>query len=193
MWIKKAGLLPFLILLVATASTAWAGSTLHIGFGAETECAIGCGGHPNTGFSNIVDIFQTSSGATTINPVLLILGIPDEENATLFDDSSISGLTSYNPYPEKFMSDDGVPGTEATFGTDDIALDDSSFGTGEGFRGKFKADTGGDVYSFLGLGGTSLNNQQLQTPGQTGTTSFWTLPELMPVSLESTYSSSRQI
>ena len=38
-----------LLLSVFIASPVFAGATLHIGFGAGTECATGCGGDPMRG------------------------------------------------------------------------------------------------------------------------------------------------
>src|SRR5215472_9300651 len=54
-------------------------STLHIGAGAGTVCATGCGGHPNLiGTGSGVDIYQNSSGAPNLSqPLLLILGVPN--------------------------------------------------------------------------------------------------------------------
>ncbi|MHB8481138.1 MAG: PEP-CTERM sorting domain-containing protein [Nitrospiria bacterium] len=88
-------------LLFAGSSTALAGSTLHIGFGAGTTCAIGCGGDPNLspGYSNIFDVYQTSGGASSVNPVLLIIGVPNQNAANFFSNSSITNLTSINAYP----------------------------------------------------------------------------------------------
>lgn len=153
---KRTNLFAFLILLLATGPAAWAGSTLHIGFGINSQfvcadgsdAAIGCGGHPNIGASDTFGIFQTSSGAPAINPVLLVLGVPNITDPNLFSNGSIIGLTSINPYPGGT-----VGSTNAwTFGTTAFALSGGS----AGFQGNFTALTGGDVYSFLGLGAPPL-------------------------------------
>jgi hypothetical protein len=99
------------LLSLLVASQAFAVATLHIGFGAGTDCATGCGGHPNTSPANGSDtfsIYQNSGGAdTTQEPVYLIIGVPDMYLDTtsldtlnaFFSESSITGVTYYNPYP----------------------------------------------------------------------------------------------
>jgi len=146
MKVKMTVLVTILILLVATASTARAGSTLHIGFGANTgltctdgtDIALGCGTHPNLGFSDTFSIYQTSGGAPVLNPVALIIGVPDA-TSSVFNVNSISGLTSINPYP----GGTEVPGLGWTFGSAEFGL--------SGFTAGFDANSGGDVYSFLDL------------------------------------------
>ncbi len=93
-------------LLLSVSSSAFAISTLHIGFGAGTACAVGCGGDPNLspGYSNTFDVYQTSGGASSVNPVYLIIGVPDQNASGLFSSSSITGLASYNPYPGSSVS-----------------------------------------------------------------------------------------
>jgi hypothetical protein len=63
-------LLPILGLVAITFLTvpiATADSTLHIGAGAGTACAMGCAGEPNlVGSGNVIDIFQTSGGSPDI-------------------------------------------------------------------------------------------------------------------------------
>ena len=136
------------------------GSTLHIGFGAGTSCAVGCGGDPNvSGISNptaFFDIYQNSNGAPAwIDPVLLILGVPNETEPNLFSQSSIVELTSINSYPGG-----AAVSNSWTYGTTAFGLgSDVGFGAASGYRGEFAADTRGDVYSFLGLaGGNNSNN-----------------------------------
>ena len=138
------------------------GSTLHIGFGAGTPCAVGCGGHPNVSGASTpsasFDISQTSGGAPTLNPVLLIVGVPDQTNPAFFSQSSVSALTSINPYPDGAHA--GSLPAAWTYGTTAFGLgSDIGFGVASGYRGEFTASTGGDVYSFLGLtGGNNSNN-----------------------------------
>jgi hypothetical protein len=90
------------LLSLLIASPAFATATLHIGFGAGTDCATGCGGHPNlspTGGSDTYNIYQNSGGATDINsPVWLIIGVPDVDNPSLFSTSDITGVTLYDDY-----------------------------------------------------------------------------------------------
>lgn len=95
------GLFLVLGLLFAGSSTAWAVSTLHIGFGAGTACAVGCGGDPNPspGYSNVFDVYQTSGGASSVNPVYLIIGVPNQNALNYFNNASITNLTSINAYP----------------------------------------------------------------------------------------------
>lgn len=138
------------------------GATLHIGFGAGTPCAVGCGGDPNlSGTSNpsaFFDIYQTSNGANPVNPVLLIIGVPNQTSPTLFNLNSIIGLTSINSYPGG--PEVGSSLNSWTYGTTAFGLgSDVGFGLASGYRGEFTALTGGDVYSFLGLpGGNNSNN-----------------------------------
>src|SRR5689334_4010616 len=70
-------------------------ATLHIGFGAGTACAQGCGGDPNLSgsASTSVDIFQNSGGAATITNPMLILAVPNGNTVP-----SIASETDYNPY-----------------------------------------------------------------------------------------------
>ena len=84
--------LVFLLSLFAT-SQAFAGATLHIGFGAGTPCATGCEGDPNVsgdGLSDTFDIYQNAGGAEdAISPVWLIIGVPDVNDTNLFSTASI--------------------------------------------------------------------------------------------------------
>ena len=136
------------------------GATLHIGFGAGTPCAVGCGGDPNvsgtTTASSTFDISQTSDGHPVVNPVLLIIGVPNQTDPALFNQNSMIALTSINPYP----SGTGVGSNTWTYGTTDFGLgSDVGFGSASGYRGEFTASFHGDVYSFLGLeGGNNSNN-----------------------------------
>ncbi len=93
--------LVFLLSLFVT-SQAFAGATLHIGFGADTDCATGCGGDPNvsgSGISDTFNIYQTSGGADDMDsPVWLIIGVPDVSDTNLFSDASIVGVDLYDNY-----------------------------------------------------------------------------------------------
>lgn len=157
-----------LLLIAATQSagegsnSGGGGATLHIGFGAGTPCAVGCGGDPNvsgaTTPSAFFDIAQTSDGHPTVNPVLLIVGVPNQTDPNFFSQDSIIALTSINPYPDGTQV--GSPPNMWTYGTTDFGLGtDVGFGPASGYRGEFTASFYGDVYSFVGLpGGNNSNN-----------------------------------
>ena len=92
-----------LALVLAISTSASAGATLHIGFGAGTPCATGCGDHPNAspaGGSDTFDIYQNSNGkkAHITDPVWLIIGVPDENRIDFFETSDITSVTSYADY-----------------------------------------------------------------------------------------------
>ena len=109
-------------------------ATLHIGFGAGTPCAMGCGGEPNlsgSGGSSVIDIFQNQGGAGNITNPLLLLAIPNDTTNLNF---TITGETDINPYP----------GGTSTAGS----------GAFLNFTPNFNAGSGADVYSFVGLGGS---------------------------------------
>jgi hypothetical protein len=125
-------------------------ATLHIGPGAGTACAVGCGLDPNPiGTGSTVDIYQNSGGATALSqPVFLILAVPNNTAAP-----SIGGsVTFYNPYS-------GYPGNAVT--------GSAAFATGGSGQWGMKTDvspgyfgnmSSGDVYSFLNLPGNNSNN-----------------------------------
>lgn len=119
-------------------------ATLHIGPGAGTACATGCGGDPNSLPSKFdLDIYQNSGGAGTLdNPVLLILGIPNYTGIA----PTISSVDFYNPYPGT-----GEAGTW-TLATTQYGLDGGS----SGYFGSMTA--GQEVYSFLTLWGPTDNS-----------------------------------
>ena len=142
------GLLVTVLMLVPSLSMAAIldPATLHIGPGAGTACATGCGGDPNSlpGHYDL-DIYQNSAGAGTLdNPVLLILGIPNYSGVA----PTISSVDFYNPYP----------GT-ANAGTWSLA--NTQYGLDGSATGYFGSMTAGqEVYSFLTLWGPtdSSNN-----------------------------------
>lgn len=122
------------ICLAVGAPLACAQSTLHIGFGAGTSCAEGCGGDPSVSGapSAVLDIFQSASRARAIVNPLLILAIP---NDTVNLNLEIASETDINPYPAGTSID----------GSGSFTLFKSGFHSG-------------DVYSFLGLTGNNSNN-----------------------------------
>lgn len=146
---KRFGL-GILLLCFAGTSAIFGQSTLHIGPGSGSKCATGCSGDPNllAGARNI-DIYQTSSGASTLSqPVLLILGVPSQYDH-LMPAMPIQSVTSTNPYPN---------GTMAT-GTASFAAG-GTYGLinpiSDGFFGTMPA--GQEVYSFLGLAKANNSN-----------------------------------
>jgi hypothetical protein len=124
-----------------------------MGAGAGTVCAMGCAGDPNLiGNTNAVDIFQNSNGAPNLaNPVLLIIGIPNDLTGNLFASNPISGVTYINPY---------TGGTTGTAGTSSFAAG-GTYGminptvAGTGYFGNM---TTSDVYTFLNLNGPNSNS-----------------------------------
>jgi hypothetical protein len=133
------------------ASRASATSTLHIGPGANTSCAMGgcpifIGGPLNGEVNNIepthLDIYQNSGGAKALDDVLLILSVPDNV--------SVPGALSaslYAPYPDPLMP------TSAT-----ITAGASAYGINTDASGFAGSMTNGDVYGFLGLSGNNSNS-----------------------------------
>jgi len=143
---KKYPVLIFLLALLIS-SPAFATATLHIGFGAGTPCATGCGGHPNvspSGGSDTFNIYQNSGGAGVItDPVWLIIGVPDVNSPGLFTTSDITSVTSYGNYHDS-------PGVSTTY------TDSSDAANGWAYAGYWGDLTSGnpvnEVYSdVLGL------------------------------------------
>jgi hypothetical protein len=145
-----------IVLFFAACASAWADgipvgdviyyedpATLHIGPGAGTPCAQGCGGDPNRVGSGMVDVFQNQGGGSLLgNPLLLILGIPNN-TTNLFATNPISSVTSYNPYstyPAGGVAGASAFATAATYGL--ISPVSGGF---------FGSMTSGEVYSFLSL------------------------------------------
>ena len=128
-------------------STAWGGPVLNMGFGAGTVCATGCRGSSNLAgryAPQIVEIFFDSTTAPpTVDPVLLIVGVPNTADPNFFSAGSITWLTSINPYPggQTVLS----PPNSWSYGTTAFGLN------GAGFQGFFTKKGGGEVYKFLGL------------------------------------------
>lgn len=117
-------------------------ATLHIGAGAGTPCATGCGADPNLiGSGNTVDIYQQANGSpdTLVQPVMLILVVPNDttDKTSQFTPTSV---TFTNPYP----------GGTSTAGS--AAAASGQFGLTPSSGAFFGSMTSGDVYAFLGLG-----------------------------------------
>ena len=135
------------LLAAASAPLAHASATLHIGSGYGTTCDTGgCplySGEVN-GMGPGLDIYQNSGGAgALIDPVLLILGVPNTGASNLLDGSALNSAYVI----------DGGTGTQTaiswTFGTSSFGLD------GNGYEGLM---TSGDVYGFLSLDGNNSNS-----------------------------------
>lgn len=154
-----------ILLFLAVCVPVWADdivyyedpATLHIGPGAGTPCATGCGGDPNPINWVAVDVSQTSGGASLLgNPLLLILGIPNN-TSNLFATNPISSVVSYNPYDD--YPDNPVTGASAfaTGGTYGLISPVSG-----GFFGSWASGgpSSEDAYSWLGLvmADTNSNN-----------------------------------
>ncbi len=125
-------------------------STLHVGPGAGTPCAMGCGGDPNLIPGNTVDVFQNQGGAggNLVQPLLLILGVPNNGGSSIFGSNPITGVTFINPYP----------GGVSTVGTSAFATA-GTFGLKAALSaGYFGNMTAGEVYSFLTLTGPVNNS-----------------------------------
>lgn len=138
-----------LLFAVQTKAQLLDPSTLHIGSGAGTGCATGCGGDPNLILGNTVDIFNQSGGSpqTEVPPVLLILGIPNTTGniAALLP----TGVTFINPYP----------GGSTTFGSAATATA-GTFGLKSAVSGNYFGNmtAGQEVYGFLTLTGPVNNS-----------------------------------
>ena len=125
-------------------------ATLHIGTGAGTSCAQGCGGDPNNVPSNTFDIYQNSGGAGALsNPVLLILGIPNDKTDLFGTTNPITQDQFINPYPAGTTTNGtSAFATASTYGLKS-AISGGFFGT---------MGSGQEVYSFLQLKGPTDNS-----------------------------------
>jgi hypothetical protein len=124
-------------------------ATLHIGTGAGTPCAAGCGGDPNDVSSTHFDIYQNAGGAAGLqNPVLLILGIPNN--------AGLGNTTSYfasHALPTAKTINGGTTTTDTvsyaaagTYGLTAVAPDTGN----KGLFGIFTSSSS-QVYQFLSL------------------------------------------
>lgn len=135
-------------------------ATLHIGAGAGTSCATGCGGDPNLiGSGSTIDIYQNANGAPSVSqPTLLILGVPND-STNLFTASPTS-VSFYNPYPGSSTSGSSAfaIGGSTQWGMKTPAT------AGTGFFGDFTSssmcgtNTCRDVYNYLNLLGDRSNS-----------------------------------
>jgi hypothetical protein len=130
-------------------------STLHIGSGANTVCATGgcpifsggaLNGEVNNFTSTELDIYQNQGGASELdNPVLLILGVPN--NDVKLGAANVTGAFLYAPYPSLKSTSVAV-----TFGTTSYGVSASS-----GFAG-LMGSSAKDIYTFLGISGANSSN-----------------------------------
>jgi len=146
-------------------------STLHTGPGYGTPCATGsCPIYSPTnasptevnlvGPNTTVDIYQQSSGAAIlVNPVLMIIAVPNNpmnslgQGIAVLGSANISQAKEYNP----FNSTNGIS-VGVTFGSAGYAkfMPDGS----AGFQGLMKCGSASiDVYSYLGLGSKVDNSE----------------------------------
>ena len=138
---------------LAMATTFIDPSTLHIGTGYGTPCAVGCGGDPNVVPTNQLDIYQNAGGAGGLNnPVLLILAVAND-TTNMFASNPISAVNYYNPYVGG-AKDPASSFGFATGGSQDFGLKAPVSG---GFFGSMTSSSP-DVYTFLTLQQPSNNS-----------------------------------
>ena len=134
---------------LSMATTFLDPSTLHIGTGYGTSCAVGCGGDPTLVSTKNLDISQTSGGAGGLNnPVLLILAVANNATAPSIAGASV---TYYNPYVGG-TADPASSFSAATAGTFGLksAVSGAYFGS--------MTATSPDIYTFLTLQQPSDNS-----------------------------------
>lgn len=112
---------------------------LHVGPGAGTACATGCGADPNVISSGSFDIYynpNTNSSQSAIgNPFYLVIAVPDYVGSS--DIVSLGPTaTMYTPYP-------GTTTSTVTLGT---------------ATERAGTLTSGDIYSYIGLGSSVTNS-----------------------------------
>jgi hypothetical protein len=130
---------------LARATTFTDPATLHIGTGAGTGCAMGCGGDPNVVSPTNLDIYQNSGGAAGLNnPVLLILAVAND-TTNIFGTNPIASVTFYNPYPggTADSATSFAPAVAGTYGLKTSSPSDAFFGS--------MTASSPDVYTFLTL------------------------------------------
>lgn len=137
-------LLGFLGWLVPTAEAVLVDpATLHIGTGAGTPCAQGCGGDPNVFTGAKFSVFQNSGGvADLLSPLLLILGVPNGGAAP-----TIASITEYDPYPASFPAS-GVAVSSFSLGGTNVY--GAAWNSATGFGGTWTSSST-QVYQFLGF------------------------------------------
>jgi hypothetical protein len=126
-------------------------ATLHIGTGAGTACAEGCGGDPNLIGPDVLSIFQNSGGTEDLlSPLLLILGLPNITG--LASAPTIDFVNEYDPYPGTFVGAAGFSlGGAPSYGW-----------SGAGFAGNWTSSDP-QVYEFLGLEPPNTNSSNNDT------------------------------
>jgi len=145
-----------LALLSVFTWTAWGQlidpATLHIGTGAGTPCATGCGGDPNQITQTNFDVYQNAAGANTLtSPLLVILGIPNYTGTAL----TINSVTAYSPYAG--VATGGT--TVASFGLATTDLFGGTWTTNTtSAQAVLSASSTGDAYSVLGLSDANNSN-----------------------------------
>ena len=126
-------------------------STLHIGTGAGTACAVGCGGDPNLISATDFDVYQNAAGANTLSqPLLVILGIPNYSGAA----PTIASVTAYSPYAG--VNTGGTSLSGANFGVAGSAFFGGTWTPGG--NAVASLTTGEEAYSDLGLANANNSN-----------------------------------
>jgi hypothetical protein len=147
---RKTTVVLALLFVAAVSSRASASgiyydpATLHIGTGAGTLCAQGCGGDPNVISSTTLSIFQNQGGGDDLlAPTLLIVGIPDYSGAP----PTISDVVEYDPYDTTLVGPVAFSGGADAYGLTTPTFFDS-----------WPSSSSEDVYAFLGLNANNSNN-----------------------------------
>jgi hypothetical protein len=153
-----------LILLCVMPSVCWAGATLTMGFGSESDCttADNCSGDPNVSMelSDTFSVHNNSGGEDIPPPILYIIGVPNMTGASLFSVNSIIQLSVWDPFDPNDLDAnkatfDSTSG-KWTYGTDAFGINAPVAG---GFYGDYDASSGAiSVYDFLGLRGGDASN-----------------------------------
>jgi PEP-CTERM motif len=102
---------------------------------------------------NKLDLYQQSNGAPSLDPVLLIFGVPNNPTNTI---GNVTGAHLYNPYPGG-----SAQNLTVTIGTSAYGLSVPSSGANAGLAGEMTAANPGNgkgVYDFLGLGGPGVDH-----------------------------------
>ena len=137
------------VIFICCSLPIWAASTLQVGSG----CTSGCTGDPNFSgqHASSIDIYDNSGGLNGFNPTLLIIGVPNVTGQSEFSSSSI--VSAFNSVS---------PSTPVTFQYGTLNPSMAAFNyyhvNTAGYFGNFTANTGTDVYSFLGLNSNASQN-----------------------------------
>jgi len=134
-------------------------ATLHTGTGAGTTCATGgCYVYPPAAPNEVngigaseFDLYQQSNGANSLNPVLLIFGVPNNPTNTI---GNVTGAQLYNPYP--LGIGELAQSLSIQAGSNAYGLNLATSFAGE--MTSANPGNGEGVYDFLGLGGPGVDH-----------------------------------